>query len=155
MALMEEAQCGVINGDGKCMVTKIIKDGDVIVTSRREVGQRIQVENSWMRDIYMLIYFMFAYVTRNLTNLCADEGEPVNNLFAGQRKEKLEYSKKSEHILEEPKDQRWKAWLKGLFKMRTLPKFTFWVSAAILQKNNREETDGQEPMNNFKLGSLM
>ena len=58
-----------------------------------------------MEDVFMLIYFMFAYVTRNLTNLCADEGEPVDNLFAGQRKEKLEYSKKYEQILEEPKDQ--------------------------------------------------
>ena len=79
---------------------------------------------------------MFAYVIGNLINLCADEEELVDKLFVGQRKEKLEYSKKSEHILEEPKDQlqtrSWKTWLKGLFKMRTLPKFTLWVSAEIV-----------------------
>ena len=86
-----------------------------------------------MKYVFMLIYFLFSYVTGNLINLCVDEGEPVDNLFAGQRKEELEYSNNSKHILEEPKDQlqtqRWKTWMKGLFKMRTLPKFTLWVSA--------------------------
>jgi hypothetical protein len=88
-----------------------------------------------------------------------NEGEPVENLFAGQRKEELEHSKKFEHMLEEQKDQLqtycWKTWLKGLFKMRTLPRIISWVSAAILQKNSREGAHGQEPMKSFKLGSLM
>ena len=48
MALMEEAQYEVINNNGKCMVTEITKDSDVTVTSRREEGQGIQVENSWI-----------------------------------------------------------------------------------------------------------
>ena len=38
MALMEESHYEVINNNGKCMVTKIIKDSDVIVTSGREEG---------------------------------------------------------------------------------------------------------------------
>ena len=46
MELMEETQYEVVNDDGKCMVAEITKDGDVIVTSKREEGQRIQVENS-------------------------------------------------------------------------------------------------------------
>ena len=94
-----------------------------------------------MKDVFRLIYFMFSYVEKKLINLCEDQGEPVDNLFASQRKEKLEYSKKSEHILKEPKDklqtQSCKKWLKGLFKMRTLLKFKIWVSAEILQKNSR------------------
>ena len=102
---------------------------------------------------------MFSYVTRNLVNLCADEGELVDNLFAGQRKEEIVCSMKSEHMLEKPKDQlqtqNWKTWLKGLFKMRTLPKFTLWVYAEILQKNIKDEAHGQDPVNNFKLESLM
>ena len=76
----------------------------MIEARRREEGQRIMTKNYWMKDVFMLIYFLFAYVTGNLINLCADEGEPVDNLFASQNKEKLEYSKKYEHILEEPKD---------------------------------------------------
>ena len=112
-----------------------------------------------MKYVFMLIYFIFSYVTRNLINLCADEGEPVENLFLGQRKEKIEYSKKYEHILEEPKDQlqtpRWKTWMKGLFKMRTLLEFTLWVSVQNLQKNRSEDAHGQEPIDNFKLGSMM
>ena len=55
-----------------------------------------------MKDVFVLIYFLFAYVIGNLINLCADEREPFENLFVGQRKEKLEYSKKYEHI--EPND---------------------------------------------------
>ena len=80
-------------------------------------------------------------------------------MFVGKRKEKLECSNKSEHILEETKDhlqtQCWKTWLKGLFKMRTMPRIISWVCAANLQKNNKEGAHVQEPMNNFKLGSLM
>ena len=57
-----------------------------------------------MKYVFMLIYFMFSYVTENMIHLYADEGEPVDNLFTSQRKEKLECSKKSEHMLEEPKD---------------------------------------------------
>ena len=38
--------------------------------------------------------------------------------------------------------------------MRKLPRKKPWASAAMLQKNNRG-THGLEPMNNFKLGSLM
>ena len=83
MALMEEAQYEVINDDGKCMVTEITKDGDVTVTSKREEGQIIQVENSWISGIIMLIIFMFVVVTGRLNYLCADEGEHVDNLFAG------------------------------------------------------------------------
>ena len=63
MALMEEAQYRVINDDGKCMVAEIIEDGDVRVTSKREEGKQIQVYNSWMRDIFILIYFLFDHVT--------------------------------------------------------------------------------------------
>ena len=107
----------------------------------------------------MLIRFMFTVVTETLNYLCANEGEPVDNLFSGQRKEELECSKKHEHMLEEPKDQlqtqSWKTWLKGLFKMRTLPKFTLWVFAKILHKNSREGCHGHDPMKSFKLGSLM
>ena len=87
IALMEEGQYEVVNDDGKCMVTEITKDGDVTVTSKREKGQRIQVENSCIPGIIMLISFMFVIVTARLNYLCADEGEPVDNLFAGQRKE--------------------------------------------------------------------
>ena len=89
-----------------------------------------------MKYVFMLIYFRFPYVTENLINLRANEGEQVNNLFTCQKKEKLEGSKKSKHMLEEPKDQLqiqcWKTWLKGLLKMRTLPKFTLWVFVGIL-----------------------
>ena len=104
ITLMEEAQCEVINGGERYMTNEITKDGDVTKTCRGEERQEIHAHNSWMKDIFMLIDFVFSYVTGNLINLCADEGEPVDNLFAGQRKEKLEYSKKYEHILEEPKD---------------------------------------------------
>ena len=131
------------------MVKQITKDSDVIEASRREEGKRFLTWNSRMKDVIMLKCFLFSYVIGNLINLCADEGKPVDNLFTGQRKEKLEYSKKSEHILEEPKDQlqtqSWKTWLKGLFKMRTLPRFISWVSIAIPQKNTRKRAHGQEP----------
>ena len=48
---------------------------------------------------------MFAVVTGKLNYLCADEGEPVDNLFASQRKNNFECSKKYEHMLEEPNNQ--------------------------------------------------
>ena len=103
MALMEEAQYEFINNNGKCMVTEITKDSDVTVTSRREEGQRIQVENSWISGIIMLISFMFVVVTRRLNYIYADEGELVDNLFIGQRKGDSNYLMKSKHMLE-PKD---------------------------------------------------
>ena len=86
------------------MVTEITKDSDVTVTSRREEGQRIQVENSWISGIIMLISFMFVVVTRRLNYIYADERELVDNLFTGQRKENSDYLMKYEHILE-PNDQ--------------------------------------------------
>ena len=76
----------------------------MIEVSRREEGQRVLTHNSWMKYVFMLIYFIFAYVAGNLINLCADGGERVDNLFEGQRKEELEYSNNSKHILEEPND---------------------------------------------------
>ena len=105
MALMEEAQYEVRKNDGKFMAKEITKNSDVIEASRREEDQRVLTRNSWMKDISMSIYFMFAYVTGNFINLCADEVEPFDNLFSGQRKKDLESSKESEHMLEEPKDQ--------------------------------------------------
>ena len=104
IALMEESQYEVGNDDGKFMVKEITKDSDLIEASRREEGQRVLTHNYRMKDAFMLIYFMFAYVTGNLINPRTDEGEPVDNLFTGQRKEKRECSKKSEYMLEEPKD---------------------------------------------------
>ena len=86
MALIEEAQYEVNKNNGKCMVTEITKDGDVIVTSKGEEGQRIQEENSWTSSIIMLINFLFTVVTGRLNCLYAGRGEPVDNLFAGQRK---------------------------------------------------------------------
>ena len=94
-------------------------------------------------------------MTVNLINLFADEGEPIDNLFAGQRKEELVCSMKSEHMLEKPKDQLQTQSWKGLFKIRTLPRFTIWVFVENLQKNRREGAHGQEPMKSFKLRSLM
>ena len=105
MALIEEAQYEVNKNNGKCMVTEITKGGDVTVTSKGEEGKRIQQENSWTSSIIMLINFMCIVVTRRLNCLYAGRGEPVDNLFVGQRKEELEFSKKSEHMLEEPKNQ--------------------------------------------------
>ena len=104
MELMEEAQYEFKMDDGKFMVKEITKDIVVIEASRREEGQIVLTLNSRMKDVFMLIYFLFAYVTGNLINLCVDEGEPFDNLFAGQRKEELEYSKKSKHILKALED---------------------------------------------------
>ncbi len=53
-----------------------------------------------MVDIFTIMYFLFAYVTGNLIYLYADEGGPIDILFAGQRKEELKCSKKSEHVPE-------------------------------------------------------
>ena len=83
MALKDEAQYAVINDDGKCMVTEITKDGDVTVTRKREEGQRIKLDNSWISGIIMIISFMFVVVAGRLNYLCVDEGEPVDNLFGG------------------------------------------------------------------------
>ena len=135
MALMEESQYEVSKNNGKCMVTEITKDNDVIVTSRREEGQRIQVENSWISCIIMLMSFMFDVVIGRLNYIYTDEGEIVDHLFIGQRREDSDYLMKYEHMLE-PKDmlptQCWKTWLKGLFKLITLPRIVSWVSATIL-----------------------
>ena len=85
------------------MVNEITKDSDVTVTSRREEGQRLQVENSWTSCIIMLISFMFVVVRGRLNYKYANEGELVDNLFTGQRKENSDYLMKYEHMLE-PKD---------------------------------------------------
>ena len=105
MALIEEAQYEVNKNNGKCMVTKITKDGDVTVTSKGEEEQRFQEENSWTSIIIMLINFMFTIVIGRLNCIYAGRGEPIDNLFARKRKEEMECSKKSEHMLEEPKNQ--------------------------------------------------
>ena len=81
------------------------KGGDVTVTSKGEEAQRIQEENSWTSSFIMLINFMFTVVTGRLNCLYVGIGEPVDNLFTGQKKEELECSKKSEYMLEEPKNQ--------------------------------------------------
>ena len=65
MALMEEAQYEVRKDDGNFMVKEITKDSDVIEASKREEGQSVLTHNSRMKDVFMLIYFMFAYVTGN------------------------------------------------------------------------------------------
>ena len=99
MALMEEVQYEVINNNGKYMVIEITKDSDVTVTSRRDESRILQVENSWISHIIMLISFMFVVVTWRLNYIYADEDELVENLFTGQRKEDFECSMKSEHML--------------------------------------------------------
>ena len=63
MALMQEAHYEVTKDDGNFMVKEITKDSDVIEASRRDEGQIVLTQNSWMKDIFMLIYFMFSYVT--------------------------------------------------------------------------------------------
>ena len=107
----------------------------------------------------MLIYLLFAFVIGKLICSNTDEGEPSNRLFACQMKKEQKCSMKEEYVLEEPVDllltECWKRWMKEIFKMRQLPIFKLWVAAAILQKKNREGTHGLEPMNKFKLGSLM
>ena len=86
MVLMEEAECEVIKGGERYMTNEITKDGDVTKIGKGEKSQEIHARNSWMTDIFMLMYFLFAYVTRNLIYLYEDKGEPVEKLFAGQRK---------------------------------------------------------------------
>ena len=100
---MEEAQYEVRRNNGNCMVTEITKDNDVTVTSRREEGQRLQVENSWISCILLLMSFLSTVVAGRLNYIYADEGELVDNLFTGQRKEDFDYLMKYEHMLE-PKD---------------------------------------------------
>ena len=56
-----------------------------------------------MEDIFMLMCFLFTYVTRNLIHLY--EGEHVEKLFAGHIKKEFKCSKKHENMLEEPNDQ--------------------------------------------------
>ena len=125
------------------MVNEITKGSEVTEARKREEDQRIHTHNSWMAKIFMLMYFLFSYVTGNLNCLCADEEKPIDKLSTGKKEEEIVYSK-SEHMLEEPKDllqiQCWKTWLKGLFNMRTLPRFISWVSAAILQKKQQERS---------------
>ena len=91
-----------------------------------------------MEDIFMLISFMFNFVTGRLNCSYADEDKPTDKLSACKMEEEIVCSMKYEHMLEEPKYllqiEWWKTWLKGLFKMRTLPRFTLWVSAEILHK---------------------
>ena len=58
---------------------------------------------------------MFVVVTGRLNYIYADEGELIDNLFTGQRKEDSEYLMKFEHTLEPKKllqTQYWKTWLK-------------------------------------------
>ena len=147
MALMEEAQC------------EVTKDGDVTKTGKGEKSQEIHANNSWMTGIITLTSFLFAFLTGRLICLYADEDEPSDKLSASQMEKEFKFSIKSKNVLEERKDlletECWKTWVKGLFKMRTLPRFTLWISAEMLQKNNREGVHGQEPMKSFKLGSLM
>ena len=38
----------------------------MIEASRRVEGQRVLTHNSWMKDVFMLIYSLFACVTGNL-----------------------------------------------------------------------------------------
>ena len=85
------------------MVIEITKESDVTVTRKREKCQRLQVENSRTSCIIMLISFMFVVVRGRLNKIYANEGELVDNLFIGQRKENSNYLKKYEHMLE-PKD---------------------------------------------------
>ena len=58
-----------------------------------------------MKDVFMLIYFLFAYAIGNLINLYVNEGEHVEKLFAGHIKKEFKCSKKHENMLEEPNDQ--------------------------------------------------
>jgi hypothetical protein len=76
----------------------------VVETRKGEKGQRIHAQKAWKTNIFLLIYFMFACITRSLITLCADRGQPVDNLLAGQRKGKPGSSKKSEHMLDKQKD---------------------------------------------------
>ena len=128
MELMEEAQCEFIKGGERYMINEVIKDGDVIETYKGEKSQEIHAQNSWMTGIIMLMSFMFVFVTGRLICLYADEDEPIDKLSTSLMEKEFKFSMKSENVLEEPKDllhtECWKTWLEGLFKMRTLPRFT-------------------------------
>ena len=141
------------------MTNEITKDGDVTKIGKGEKTQETQANNSCMANIFMLINFMFSFVTWKLICLYAYEDKNTDKLCTGQMEEELVCSMNSKHMLEEPKDllqtEYWKIWMKGLFKMRTLPRFTLWVSVAILQKNSKKGAHGKDPMNSFKMGSLM
>ena len=98
------------------MIIEITKGDDVTVTRKGEERKKFQEEYSWISSIIMLINFLFTVLTGRMNFLYAGRGEPIDNLFAGKRKEELECSKKSKHMLEEPKNQLqtqyWKTWLK-------------------------------------------
>ena len=64
ITLKEEAQYEVREDDGKFMVKQITKDSDVIEANRREEGQRVPTHNSRMKDVFMLIYFVFCLCDR-------------------------------------------------------------------------------------------
>ena len=85
------------------MVIEITKESDVTVTRKRGKGQRLQVENSQTSCIIMLISFMFVVVRGRLNYIYVNEGELVDKMFTGQRKENIDYLMKYEHMLE-PKD---------------------------------------------------
>ena len=84
---MEEARYEVKKDDGNFMAKEITKDSDVIEAPKREEDQRVHAHNSWMEEIFMLIYLLFVVVTQRMNCLCAYERELVDDLFAGQRKE--------------------------------------------------------------------
>ena len=66
MELMEEAQYEVRKDDGRYMVNETTKGSEVTEARKREEDQRIHTQNLWMVDIFMLMYFLVAYVTGNL-----------------------------------------------------------------------------------------
>ena len=70
---------------------------------KMEEDQRIHTQNSWMADIFMLMYFLVAYVKGNLNCLCVDEEKYIDRLTVGKKEEELVCSK-FEHMLEQPKD---------------------------------------------------
>ena len=70
ISFVEEAQCEVIKGGERYMTNEITKDDYVIEIGKGEEIQEIHAHNSWMKDVFMLIYFLFSYVTGNLINLC-------------------------------------------------------------------------------------
>ena len=62
-SLLEEEQYEFIKGGERYMTNEVNKDGDVTETYKGEKSQEIHAHNSWMKDVFMLIYFLFAYVT--------------------------------------------------------------------------------------------
>ena len=63
ITLMEEAQHVVIKDDENYMVDEMTKDINVIEANKGGKGQKNYAHNSWKRDILLLIYFPFTYVT--------------------------------------------------------------------------------------------